>query len=73
MVQAVTDTMEPDGGAGRTIWEGTHFPNVVPGRGREEKRRERRETQRERKEGGRKTERLSSLREVEGASPCSPC
>lgn len=59
MVQAVTDAVEPDGGAGRSIWEGTPFPNEVPGRGREEKRQERRETQRERKDGGRKTERGS--------------
>lgn len=71
MVQAVTDAVEPDGGAGRSIWEGPHFPNEVPGRGREEKRQERRETQG--KEGGREEdrERLSSLHEVEGASPAA--
>lgn len=40
MVQAAPDAREPDGRAGRTIWEGTYFPSEGGGRGRERRKRE---------------------------------
>lgn len=49
MVQAVPDAVKLDGSSERTIWEGTHFPDEGPGRGRERRKRrgEKREEQEE--------------------------
>lgn len=40
MVQAAPDARDPDGRAGRTIWEGTRFPSEGGRRGREGRKRE---------------------------------